>query len=116
MKKIEATVRKEKFAQVKKALQAIGVNYFTYHEVFGVGAGSPQIETYRGASTVVDALPRIQMSAVVEDEQAEQVIEIILANAKTGVAGDGKVIVSDVEKVVSISGSGKMNQKSLAFS
>ena len=115
MKKIEATVRKEKFNQVKKALQESGVDYFTYHEVFGVGASNPKIETYRGASVVVDALPRIQMSLIVEDDLAHRAIDIILTNARTGVEGDGKVIVSDVEKIVSISESGKKNKKSLAF-
>ncbi|MBP6498077.1 MAG: P-II family nitrogen regulator, partial [Campylobacteraceae bacterium] len=57
---------------------------------------------YRGAEYVVDFLPKIRLDVVVADENVDKVIATIVEAAKTGKIGDGKIFVTNVEKVVRI--------------
>ncbi|UMB60204.1 P-II family nitrogen regulator [Lutibacter sp. A80] len=101
MKKIEAIIRKSKFVEVKEALHEIGVNFFSYWDVTGVG-NEKKGHVYRGVSYSTSELQRRYLSIVVSDPFLEKTIDIILKTAYTGAVGDGKIFVSDVEETYRI--------------
>lgn len=102
MKKIEAVIKPFKLEDVKDALAQIGVTGMTVSEVKGYGRQKGHSELYRGAEYVVDFLPKIKMEMVVDDENVEQVTNTIIEAARTGKIGDGKIFVSDIEKIIRI--------------
>ena len=102
MKKVEAIIKPFKLEDVKDALTEIGVSGMTVSEVKGYGRQKGHSELYRGAEYVVDFLPKIKMEMVVSAEMVDQVTEAIVEAARTGKIGDGKIFVSDVDKVVRI--------------
>lgn len=101
MKKIEATIRKSKFSDVKKALHEVGVNFFTYWDVTGLG-NEKQGHVYRGVSYSTSDIQRRQLSIVVNDDYEEVTIKAILDAASTGHVGDGKIFVSDIHEAYRI--------------
>lgn len=102
MKKIEAIIKPFKLDEVKDALQAIGIQGMTVSEVKGFGRQKGHTELYRGAEYVVDFLPKIMLEIVVNDPEAQKVVEAIQKAAATGKIGDGKIFVTNVEEVVRI--------------
>lgn len=102
MKKIEAIIKPFKLDEVKDALNGIGIKGMTVSEVKGYGRQKGHTEIYRGAEYVVDFIPKIKMEIIVQDEQVDQVIEQLLAVARTGKIGDGKIFVLPVERVVRV--------------
>jgi nitrogen regulatory protein P-II 2 len=74
----------------------------TVTEVKGFGRQRGHTELYRGAEYVVDFLPKVKVEVAVTDELAERVIEAIIAAAKTGKVGDGKIFVVNLEQVYRI--------------
>ncbi len=95
MKKIEAVIRKSKFEEVKVALHQIGVNFFSYWDVTGVG-NEKEGHVYRGVSYSTSDIQRRYLSIVVSDSFLERTVDVILKSAYTGMVGDGKIFVSDV--------------------
>ena len=102
MKKIEAIIKPFKLEEVKDALASIEITGMTVNEVKGYGRQQGHSELYRGAEYVVDFLPKIKLEVVVADENVDKVISTIVDAAKTGKIGDGKIFVTNVEKVVRI--------------
>ncbi len=102
MKKVEAVIKPFKLEDVKDALAEIGITGMTVSEVKGYGRQKGHSELYRGAEYVVDFLPKIKMEMVVNDESVEQVTNTIVEAARTGKIGDGKIFVTDVEKIIRI--------------
>ncbi|WP_269713620.1 P-II family nitrogen regulator [Caulobacter sp. NIBR2454] len=102
MKKIEAVIKPFKLDEVKEALQEMGVQGMTVLEAKGYGRQKGHTELYRGAEYVVDFLPKMKIEVVVEDAQASAAIEAIIAAARTGRIGDGKIFVSDIVDVIRI--------------
>ncbi|MBS4067250.1 MAG: P-II family nitrogen regulator [Sulfurimonas sp.] len=102
MKRVEAVIKPFKLEDVKDALAEIGITGMTVSEVKGYGRQKGHSELYRGAEYVVDFLPKIKMEMVVDDESVEQVVSTIVEAARTGKIGDGKIFVSDIEKVIRI--------------
>ncbi len=102
MKKIEAVIKPFKLEDVKDALAEIGITGMTVSEVKGYGRQKGHSELYRGAEYVVDFLPKIKMEMVVDDDTVEQVINTVVEAARTGKIGDGKIFVSDIDKIVRI--------------
>lgn len=102
MKKIEAIIKPFKLDEVKDALNGIGIKGMTVTEVKGYGRQKGHTEIYRGAEYVVDFIPKIKLEVIVQDEQVDQVIDNILAVARTGKIGDGKIFVLPVERVVRV--------------
>jgi nitrogen regulatory protein P-II 1 len=102
MKKIEAIIKPFKLDDVREALSEINITGLTVIEVKGFGRQKGHTELYRGAEYVVDFLPKMKIEIVVAADQAEQVVESITNAARTGKIGDGKIFVSDIEKVVRV--------------
>jgi nitrogen regulatory protein P-II 1 len=102
MKRIEAVIKPFKLEDVKDALAEIGITGMTVSEVKGYGRQKGHSELYRGAEYVVDFLPKVKMEMVVADEQVDAVSEAIINAARTGKIGDGKIFISDVNKIIRI--------------
>ena len=102
MKKIEAVIKPFKLDEVKEALQDIGVQGMTVIEAKGYGRQKGHSELYRGAEYVIDFLPKLKIEVVVPDDMVQAVTEAIIASARTGKIGDGKIFVSDVLDVIRI--------------
>lgn len=101
MKKIEAIIRKSKFEDVKAALHDVDIQFFTYWDVTGVGKET-EGHIYRGAVYEANRIQRRMLSIVVRDHNAQKTVEAIQKAAMTGVIGDGKIFVSDIEDVYRI--------------
>jgi nitrogen regulatory protein P-II 1 len=97
MKKIEAIIRRSKFDEVKAALHAIDIDFFTYTETFGVGNERKKKDVFRGSSNT-DFISRLSLSIVVRDINLKKTIECLLNTAYTGEIGDGKIFVSTIEE------------------
>ncbi|HSY26371.1 MAG TPA: P-II family nitrogen regulator [Burkholderiaceae bacterium] len=102
MKLITAIVKPFKMEEVREALSQIGVMGVTVTEVKGFGRQKGHTELYRGAEYVVDFLPKTKIEVAVDDAIVERVIDAILATARTGKIGDGKIFVYELEQVVRI--------------
>ncbi len=103
MKKVEAIIRPEKLNDVKEALDAIGFHGMNFIQVTGRGAQQGVVHQGRGGETViVDILPKAKVEVVVPDEAVDRVIETIIAAAKTGNIGDGKIFVIPIEKAIRV--------------
>ena len=101
MKKVEAIIRKSKFSTVKKALHEVGVNFFSYWDVTGLG-NEKEGHVYRGVSYSTSDIQRRYLSIVVNDDFEDVTIKAILEAASTGDVGDGKIFVSNIEEVYRI--------------
>ena len=97
MKKIEAIIRKAKFSDVKEALHEVGVNFFAYGDVTGLG-NEKEGHVYRGVTYSTSDIQRRYLSIVVNDDFEEVAIKAILEAGATGEVGDGKIFVSDIEE------------------
>jgi nitrogen regulatory protein P-II 1 len=102
MKKIEAIIQPYKVEPVKEALHAISVQGMTVTEVKGFGRQKGIREVYRGMEYQVDLLPKVKIEIIAPDAKAKEIVETIVANARTGRIGDGKIFVYPVEEVVRI--------------
>jgi nitrogen regulatory protein P-II 1 len=102
MKKIEAIIKPFKLDEVREAIAEIGINGLTVTEVKGFGRQKGHTELYRGAEYVVDFLPKVKIEVVVQEDLVDRTIDAIVAAARTGKIGDGKIFVTPVEQVVRI--------------
>lgn len=102
MKKIEAVIKPFKLEDVKDALAEMGITGMTVSEVKGYGRQKGHSELYRGAEYVVDFLPKVKMEMVVDDDQVDAVVDTVVEAARTGKIGDGKIFVSEIDKIVRI--------------
>ena len=102
MKKIEAIIQPFKLDEVKEALKNIGIDGMTIAEVRGHGRQKGHKEVYRGQEYNVDLLPKMKVEIVVASSRSEEVLNTLLAAARTGKIGDGKIFVYDVQEAIRI--------------
>lgn len=102
MKKIEAIIRPERLDKVSEALLKGGYHAMTMTEVRGRGEQKGIALQFRGKEILVDMIPKVKIEVVVGDESADEVVDIIRANARTGKNGDGKIFVYDIEKIIRV--------------
>ncbi|VAX13109.1 Nitrogen regulatory protein P-II [hydrothermal vent metagenome] len=102
MKKIEAIIKPFRLDDVRQALSGMGITGMTASEVKGFGRQKGHTELYRGAEYVIDFLPKVKVEIVVAASMVDQCIEAITNAARTGKIGDGKIFVSDIERIVRI--------------
>ncbi len=112
MKKIEAVIKPFKLDEVKEALHEVGLQGITVVEAKGFGRQKGHTELYRGAEYVVDFLPKVKIEVVCEDDVVERAVEAIVAAARTGRIGDGKIFISTIDEVVRIR-TGERNQDAI---
>ncbi len=102
MKQITAIIKPFKLDDVKDALLEIGVSGMSISEIKGHGRQKGHTELYRGAEYNVDFVPKTSLSTVVKEDQVDAVVQAIIGAAGTGKIGDGKIFVTNVERVVRI--------------
>ncbi|GAC1404112.1 MAG: P-II family nitrogen regulator [Mycobacterium sp.] len=102
MKLITAIVQPFTLADVRTAIDEIGVHGLTFTESQGYGRQKGHTEVYRGAEYSVDFVPKVRIEVVTDDPTAEKVLDAITETARTGKIGDGKVWVTDVELLVRV--------------
>lgn len=102
MKRITAIIKPFKLDEVRESLAEVGITGLTVTEVKGFGRQKGHTELYRGAEYVVDFLPKVKIEVIVSDTMAERASEAIVAAARTGRIGDGKIFIEAVEEVIRI--------------
>ncbi|MCL9782155.1 nitrogen regulatory protein P-II [Vibrio sp. S4M6] len=102
MKKVEAIIKPFKLDDVREALAEVGITGMTVSEVKGFGRQKGHTELYRGAEYMVDFLPKVKLEIVVSSDVLDQCVDTIVDTAQTGKIGDGKIFITDIERVVRI--------------
>jgi len=102
VKLVTAVIKPFKLDDVKDALETVGVQGLTVGEVSGYGRQRGHTEVYRGAEYTVDFVPKVRLDVVVADDDAKDVVDVIVKAASTGQIGDGKVWISPVETIIRV--------------
>ncbi len=102
MKRVRAIIRPTALEELKDVLSKADIRGLTISQVMGCGSQNGWKEFYRGSEVYMNVLPKVEVSIVVTDDKVDYIIETIVRVAKTGEVGDGKIFVSDVERVVRI--------------
>jgi nitrogen regulatory protein PII len=102
MKKIEAIIKPFKLEEVKSALAELQIEGMTVTEVKGFGRQKGHTEIYRGSEYTVDFLPKIKIEVVMAESLVESATAAIIAAAKTGKIGDGKIFIMPVDEAIRI--------------
>lgn len=102
MKLITAIIKPFRLEEVKQDLSKVGVNGMTVSEASGHGRQRGHIEVYRGSEYQVDLIPKVRVEVIVDDADADQVVDVIVKAARTDNIGDGKVWVSQLDTVVRV--------------
>ena len=102
MKLVTAIIRPEKLEAVRNSLESYGVQGLTVSEASGYGRQRGHTEVYRGAEYTVDLLPKVRVEVLVGDDLADDIVDVLVATANTGRAGDGKVWLVDVQEAVRV--------------
>ena len=102
MKLLIAIIKPFKLDEVKEALAAAGVEGMTVTEVKGFGRQKGHTEIYRGSEYTVDFLPKVKLEIALADDAVPTAIAAIMAAAKTGKIGDGKIFVVPLDEIIRI--------------
>jgi len=102
MKMVTAIIKPFKVDEVRDALTAIGVHGMTATEVKGYGRQKGHTEIYRGTEYAVSFLPKVKIEIAVPTAQVDKVIETVIAAAKTGQIGDGKIFIFGIDQAIRI--------------
>jgi nitrogen regulatory protein P-II 1 len=102
MKLITAVIKPFKLDEVKAALKDSGIAGMTVAEVQGFGRQAGHTEVYRGSEYTVDLVPKVRLEVLVEGDRAEDVAEALASAARTGKIGDGKIWITEVDRVIRI--------------
>ena len=100
--KVEIVTRKNKFEELKNALNEIGVMGMTVSQVLGCGTQKGDVQYYRGIPMELKLLPKIKVEIVICEVPVEKVIEVAEKVLRTGNIGDGKIFVSDITDVIKV--------------
>lgn len=102
MKLVMAIIKPFKLDEVREALTSLGVEGMTVTEVKGYGRQKGHTEIYRGAEYAISFLPKLKIELAVNSDQVESVVDAIVAAARTGQIGDGKIFVSPIDQVIRV--------------
>lgn len=102
MKKLEIIIRPGMFEKVRDMLSELGIHGLNYTDIKGFGRQRGHTEVYRGTIMQVDCLPKVKVEIVLHEDMLESVISAVVATARTGQVGDGKIFISDVEDAIRI--------------
>ena len=102
MTKVEAVIQNSKLETVKNALQEIGVEGMTVSEVRGHGRQKGHTEVYRGREYSVDLIPKTKLEVVLADAMVDKAVQAIVAAARTGKIGDGKIFLTRIDEAIRI--------------
>ena len=102
MKLVTAIIKPFKLDDIRETLAEIGVNGLTVTEVKGFGRQKGHTELYRGAEYTIDALPKIKLEIICDDEKVSSFVDVISNSANNEKIGDGKIFITNVDEVIRI--------------
>ena len=102
MKLITAVIKPFKLDDVKAAIEHAGITGMTVSEASGYGRQRGHTEVYRGAEYRIDLVPKVRVELIVDDAQVDELIDLIVAAARTERIGDGKIWVTTLDDVVRV--------------
>jgi len=102
MKLVTAVIRQEQLNEVLERLFHANVTGLTISRVLGHGGETERVETYRGTTVKMELTEKVRIDIGVSDHFVEPTVQAILAGARTGEVGDGKIFVMPVERVIRI--------------
>ena len=102
MEKVEAVIRPDRLQAVQDALDALGTSGLTVTEVLGCGRQRGYTETYRGARANISLQRKVKVEAVMPNDKIDGAVEAIVAAARTGEVGDGKIFILPVDDAIRI--------------
>lgn len=102
MKLVTAIIKPHMLDEVKSALESFGVEGMTVSEASGFGRQRGHTEVYRGAEYTVDLVPKVRLEVLVADDDATDIVDVLVKSARTGRIGDGKVWSVPVDDVVRV--------------
>lgn len=100
MKRIAAVVRPEKLEPLKEALFQAKISGMTIYQVHGCGNQHGWKEYFRGSEVFLNMIPKVKFEIIVEDSRVDEIVDVIVAVARTGEVGDGKIFISSIDSVV----------------
>lgn len=102
MKRIDSIIRPQSLDAVKEKLAAVGVHGLTVSDVRGFGRQKGHTEVYRGTEYAVDFVAKVMLTVIAPDDRVHDIVEAIVAGARSGKMGDGKIFVTPLDEVVRI--------------
>lgn len=102
MKKIEIITRNEKLEELKEILDSLGIKGMTVYNVLGCGNQRGFKEIYRGTELSINLLPKIKFEVIINDEMVDTLVDKVHKEVSTGVVGDGKIFIYNVEETITI--------------
>ena len=102
MKRIAAVVRPEKLEPLKEALFHANISGMTIYQVHGCGNQHGWKEYFRGSEVFLNMIPKVKFEIVVESNRVDEIVNLITDIARTGQVGDGKIFVSEIERVIRV--------------
>jgi nitrogen regulatory protein P-II 2 len=102
MKLVMAIIKPFKLDEVREALTGLGIEGMTVTEVKGYGRQKGHTEIYRGAEYAVSFLPKLKIELAINSDQVDAVVDAIVAAARTGQIGDGKIFISPIDQVIRV--------------
>lgn len=102
MKLIIAFIQPDKLNDVKKSLFAADVKKMSVTNALGCGQQMGYHESYRGADIEVNLLKKIRIEIAVNEDFLKPTLDAIIAGARTGAIGDGKILVLDLDDCIRI--------------
>lgn len=102
MKRICAVVRPTMLEPLKEALFQANVSGMTISQVHGCGNQHGWSEYFRGNEVILNMVPKIKFEIIADDAQVDAIVDVIVSTARTGEVGDGKIFVSNIDRVVRI--------------
>ncbi len=102
MKRIAAVVRPEKLEPLKEALFEANISGMTIYQVNGCGSQHGWKEYFRGSEVFLNMIPKVKFEIIVSDDRVDEIVNLIISVARTGEVGDGKIFISDIERVIRV--------------
>ena len=102
MKLVTAIIKPHMLDEVKSALESFGIEGMTVSEASGFGRQRGHTEVYRGAEYTVDLVPKVRLEVLVGDDDARDIVDVLVKSARTGRIGDGKVWTVPVDDIVRV--------------
>ncbi len=102
MKKIEAIIRPEKLAAVRKALVIVGYPGLMISAIEGHGRQRGKVQKWRSEEYYKDILHKTRVEIVVKNEDVECITRTIMEIARTGEIGEGKIFIYPLDEAIRI--------------
>lgn len=102
MKRIAAVVRPEKLEPLKEALFEAKISGMTIYQVNGCGNQHGWKEYFRGSEVFLNMIPKVKFEIIVDNDRVDEIVNVIVEVARTGEVGDGKIFISDIERVIRV--------------